>query len=371
MHSKTRSLFKAYVSQIALLNGIDAVDASGKFAVDPSVEQKLEGRMRESSEFLQRINVFPVLQQTGDKVGIDTTRPLASRTNTAGGTKRNPGDPTDSSELDTYFCRQTNFDWSLRYAKLDAWRHRPEFQTLIRDAILRQQARDRIMIGFNGTSIAATTDVVANPLLQDVNEGWLHKIRTRAPARVLSDGDLTVLSDGADNEGLSAIYVTTEGELFTGANATTAEADYRTLDALVTDAIELQDEWHRDDTELVVIVGRDLVHDKYFNIINNAGDTATEVEARDRILKSEKQIGGLPAARVPFFPANALLITTFDNLSIYWQEETRRRTLKDEPELDRIANYESVNEDYVVEEYGKVAFVENIVMGPAPARPAP
>lgn len=372
MHRATRALFSAYVSQIALLNGISAADAATtKFSVDPAVEQKLEGRMRESSEFLQRINIFPVIQQTGDKVGIDTTRPLASRTNTAGGTKRNPTDPTDSELLDTYFCRQTNFDWSMRYAKLDAWRHRPEFQTLIRDAILRQQGRDRIMIGFNGTSAAATTDIVANPLLQDVNIGWLEKIRLHAPARRLQDGDLTVKTNGTNNAALKAIYVSTEGELFNGANATTAEADYRSLDALVNDAVELLDEWYRDSTDLVVIVGRDLVHDKYFNIINEAGDTATEIEARDRILKSEKQLGGLPAVRVPFFPANALLITSLDNLSIYWQEETRRRMMKDEPELDRIANYESVNEDYVVEEYGKVAFVENIVMGPSPARVAP
>ncbi|WP_129792552.1 phage major capsid protein, P2 family [Sphingosinicella sp. CPCC 101087] len=363
MHRVTRALFSAYVSQIALLNGISAGEAATtKFSVDPSVEQKLEARMRESSEFLQRINIVPVIQQTGDTVGIDSTHPLASRTNTAGGTKRNPGDPTDSELTNTYFCRQTNFDWALRYAKLDAWRHRPEFQTLIRDAILRQQARDRIMIGFNGTSVAATTDRVANPLLQDVNEGWLHKIRERAPERVLDDGALTA-------DPTKAIYVAAGVELYNeeDGNAATAEADYVNLDALVMDATELLDEWYRDDTELVVIVGRDLVHDKYFNIVNDAGDKATEVEARDRILRSEKQIGGHPAVRVPFFPANALLITRLDNLSIYWQEETRRRMLKDEPELDRIANYESVNEDYVVEEYGMVAFVENIVMGKKPA----
>ena len=371
MHRQTRALFNAFVSQIALLNGIEAADATTKFSVDPNVEQKLEARMRESSEFLQRINLVPVIQQEGEKVGIDSTRPIASRTNTAGGTKRSPIDPTDTADLGRYHCKQTNFDTALRYAKLDAWRHKPEFETLIRDAILRQQARDRIMIGFNGVSAAATTDINANPLLQDVNEGWLHKIRTHAPARVLDDGSLTVYDDGTDNEALKAIYVA-EGALFDDSldNAVTAEADYVNLDALAMDAAELLDEWHRDDTELVCIVGRDLVHDKYFNIVNKAGDTATEMEARDRILRSEKQVGGYPAVRVPFFPAKALMITRLDNLSIYWQEETRRRQIKDEPELDRVANYESVNEDYVVEEYGLSVLVENIVIGKAPARPA-
>ena len=65
------------------------------------------------------------------------------------------------------------------------------------------------------------------------------------------------------------------------------------------------------------------------------------------------------------------MITTLDNLSIYWQEGTRRRLLKDEPEYDRIANYESVNEDYVVEEYAaRRSLVENIVMGESPTQGA-
>ena len=37
------------------------------------------------------------------------------------------------------------------------------------------------------------------------------------------------------------------------------------------------------------------------------------------------------------------------------------------PELDQVANYESSNEDYVVEDYGKVVLVRNIVLGKKPA----
>ena len=376
MRNETRLLFTAYVSQIALLNGV--ASATTKFNVDPVVEQRLEAKMAESSEFLSAINVVPVTEQQGQTLGLGTTRTIAGRTDTSGGTKRNPTDPTGSAETNTYNCRQTNFDWSQRYALLDAWRHRPQFQTLMRDAILAQQARDRIMIGWNGTSAAATTDRGANPLLQDVNIGWLKKIRDRAPAQVMSDGGLTVKTDGTNNAALKAVYIKPGVELFDGAAAfgatggsAHAVADYSSLDALVLDAKRLLPEWHRGATDLVVIVGHDLVDDKYFTIAQQTGATATEVEATDRIIRSSKQLGGLPAVRVPFFPANAILITTLDNLSIYWQEGSRRRFLKDEPELDRIANYESVNEDYVVEDYQLVAFVENIVIGGAPARIAP
>ncbi|MCB2048579.1 MAG: P2 family phage major capsid protein [Novosphingobium sp.] len=373
MRNDTRLLFTAYVSQLALINGVDpSVVADGKqFTVAPAVEQKLEEKIRESSEFLSLIETVPVDQQEGDKVGIDVTRPLASRTNTGAGNKREPTDPTDSLDLGRYRCEKTDFDSAIKYAKIDAWRHRPEFQQLIRDVILKQQGRDRIMIGWNGVDVAVETDRDTYPLLQDVNKGWLYKIRTFGPARVLNDGDLTVYDDGENNPGVKAIYVA-DGDLFdpVADNATTADADYVNLDALVHDAVELMDEWHRDDTDIVVILGRDLVHQKFQNIVNQAADTATEIEARDRILTLPKMVGGKKAIMVPFFPANALLVTKLSNLKIYVQNETRRRTLREEPELDQVANYESVNEAYVVEDYGQCALVENIVMSPAPARAA-
>ena len=370
MRNDTRAKFLAFTSQIALLNGIP--DATVRFAVDPSIEQTLEERMKESSEFLQAINIVPVTQQVGQTLGLETSRTIAGRTNTAGGNRREPTDPTENSERNSYHCRQTNFDWARSYAAMDAWRHREDFELKLRNAILAQQARDRIMIGWHGEEVAAATDRVANPMLQDVNEGWLFKIRDRAPEMVLDDGALTVHADDSEDDALKAIYVKAGVDLFDEAlgNQQDGAADYSSLDALVLDAKRLLPEWHRGDTDLVVIVGHDLVDDKYFNIAQKTGATATEVEATDRILRSSKQIGGLPAVRVPFFPSDAILITRLDNLSIYWQEGTRRRQLKDESEYDRIANYESVNEDYVVEDYELAVLVENIVIGESPTQGA-
>ena len=64
--------------------------------------------------------------------------------------------------------------------------------------------------------------------------------------------------------------------------------------------------------------------------------------------------------RAPFFPDNAILITRFDNLSIYFQEGARRRRVEDVPKRDRIENYESSNDAYVIEDLGLAALVENI-----------
>ena len=360
MRNETRLLFTAYVSHIAMLSGV--ADATVKFSVAPVVEQKLEEKIQESSEFLSQINVVGVPSQSGDKVGVTVTRPLASRTNTAGGTRRTPTDLTDTTDDGGYVCKQTNFDHAIKYAKLDAWRHKPEFQTLLRDVILKQQGRDRIMIGFNGTSAAVSTNVGTNPLLQDVNEGWLHKISTHAVERVLDDGALST-------DPTKAIYVAGGVEVVDpdATNVATAQADFANLDALAFDALDLLDPWHRSDTDLVVIVGWKLVKDKYSNLLQAVGDTATESEAAHRILTLPKQLAGKRAVIVPFFPEDAMLITSLDNLSIYWQEETRRRQIKDEPALDQIENYESVNEAYVVEDYGRCALIKNVVMGKKPA----
>ena len=73
-----------------------------------------------------------------------------------------------------------------------------------------------------------------------------------------------------------------------------------------------------------------------------------------------KRFGGLQAVAVPFFPANAILITSLSNLSIYYQDSARRRNLLDNPKRDRIENYESSNDAFVVEEYGACALVKNI-----------
>lgn len=359
MRNKTRLLFGSYLTQVAQLNGVD--DATVKFDVSPSVEQALEAKIQESSEFLSAINIVPVSQQSGQKVGVGATRPLASRTNTAAGNRRKPRSAT-GTEADGYFCKKTDFDSAIPYSRLDAWSHKPEFQTLVRDAVVKQQGRDRIMIGFNGVEAADETDADENPLLQDVNVGWLEKVRKNAPLRVLASGDLAAA-------GTKAIYIAPDVEAVNAdaTNKATAKVDYNTLDALGLDALELLDPWNRSDTDLVVIVGWALMKDKNLAMLNAMGVKATELEAASRILTLPMQIAGKQAIIVPYFPETSLAVTSLDNLSIYVQDETRRRQIKDEPAADQVENYESVNEDYVVEDYGRFALVENIVLGTKPA----
>lgn len=331
MKNPTRIKFDAFTAHLATINNVQSVATA--FNVAPSIQQKLEARVQESSAFLQAINLIGVDDQAGAKVGIGVSGPTASRTNTAAGGVRKPRNVADSKD-DGYACVQTNFDTQLPYKLLDAWAHRPEFQTLIRDAIVKRQALDRMTIGFNGVSIAATTDLAANPLLQDVNKGWLQKYREKAAARVMGSAAEKIKVGSA------------------------VGADYKNLDALVFDAIELLDPWYHGDPDLVAIVGRGLMHDKYFPLVNQ-DQPASEKLASDLVI-SQKRIGGLSAVTAPFFPANTVLVTTLSNLSLYWQIAGRRRHVKDAPEVDAIQNFESSNDDYVVEDFGRGALIEHI-----------
>lgn len=51
-----------------------------------------------------------------------------------------------------------------------------------------------------------------------------------------------------------------------------------------------------------------------------------------------------------------------NQVSIYYQEGARRRNVKEESEYDRVSNFESSNDAYVVENYGVGAVAENIVL---------
>ncbi|HDS5549401.1 phage major capsid protein, P2 family [Klebsiella quasipneumoniae] len=340
MRKDTRFKFNQYLSRIAELNGIEVSDLDKKFTVEPSVTQTLFDKIQQSSSFLKLINMVPVSELTEEKVGIDVTGTIASTTDTDGGVERKTA---DFGKLDAYryFCHPVNFDYHLKYGKLDLWARFQDFQIRIRNAIIKRQALDYITIGFNGVSRAATSDRAQNPLLQDVAVGWLQKYRNDAAERVMSsitDDDGTVISN--------TIKVGKGGH-------------YANLDALVMDAFEsLVAEIHRENPEMVVICGRRILTDKYFPMINKF--QANSEQLAGELIISQKTIGQLQAVRAPFFPANSVFITTLDNISIYLYEDGHRRHIVENPKLDQVENYEQVKVDFVIEDYEAGCLIENI-----------
>jgi len=332
MHRDTRLAYNEYLAQVAKVNGVDST--TEQFAVDPTIQQRLEKRLQESSDFLGRINIMGVREAQGEKLGLGIGSTVASTTDTSVA-DRQTSDPT-TLDSQGYHATQTNYDTHIRYAKIDAWAKFPDFQARMRDVILQRQALDRVMVGFNGTNRAVTSDRTANPLLQDVNKGWLQHYRDQAAQRTMTE------------------VVPGSGKIKIGGSG-----DYKNLDALVYDAVaSLVDPWHRENPGLVALVSRSLLHEKYFTLVNADQEPTEQLAAQ--VIMSQKRLGGLQAVAVPFFPANTILITPLDNLSIYYQLGGRRRHIIDNPKRDRIENYESSNDAYVVEDFGAGCLLENI-----------
>ena len=340
MRKETRFKFNQYLTRIAELNGVEVNDLSKKFNVDPSVTQTLFDKIQQSSSFLKLINMVTVGELTEEKVGMDVTGTIASTSDTDNGVERKTAD-FSKTDAYRYFCKPVNFDYHLKYNKLDLWARFQDFQIRIRNAIIKRQALDYITIGFNGVSRAATSDRATHPLLQDVAVGWLQKYRNDAPERVMN----SVTAE--DGRVISATIKIGKG------------GHYANLDALVMDAHEsLIDEVHRENPEMVVICGRRILTDKYFPLINKF--QANSEQLAGELIISQKTIGQLQAVRAPFFPANSIFITTLDNISIYLYEDAHRRHIIENPKLDQVENYEQVKVDFVIEDYTAGCLIENI-----------
>lgn len=328
MKNTTRQLFNKLKQETATANNV--ADVTEKFTVSPAVEQRLVEKMGESSDFLKKINIIGVTEAQGQKLGLGVGSPIASRTDTT--QKDRETAYVGSLTPDPYQCVQTNYDAHLTYRMMDAWAAFADFNQRYRKLTMHRTALDRIMTGWNGTNAAAETDRAANPLLQDVNIGWLEKIRLYAPARMMG-----YASDGTP----------TSDEFKIGAGG-----NYATLDAAVFDVItNLLDSWHSGGDDLVVILGRELWTNHGLSLLENS-TMPTERNALNTWF-ANKTLAGLPVVNVPFFPARGLLVTSFDNLSLYYQSSAVRRAIIDNPKRDRVEEYLSSNDAYIVEDYGK------------------
>lgn len=332
-----------YINAVAKTNG-QTTDgqAIAHFSVNPAVSQKLRGAVRLSSDFLKQIRFVTKENNAGETVGIGATL-NASRTNTNNGngtTRRQPKSVHNKTKKE-YRCRKVNFDTYISYDDMDAWSHDPQYIAIVNNQIIQSRALSLISMGFNGKKWADNTDFSQNPLLEDCAKGWLQKLREDNPTNVMGWNPSAV--------------GTTKKEVLVGKNQA-----YTSLDAVVENALnELIGEEFTDMPDMVVICNRRTLGDKYFAVINEAGNKATEVNAA-QITVSQRRLGGLPAYAVPYFPKDTLLITPLSNLSIYFHKNGHRRKVTNEPEYDRLTDYQSENIDYIVEENEAAALIENI-----------
>jgi len=335
MKNETRKLFDKYTDRIAELNGVP--DATKKFTVEPSVAQTLEQRIAEKADFLGEVSTIPVTELKGQVISVGVNRRIASRTKTA--TPNNPRVTKNIADMTgrEYECKKTDFDTNITYEQMDRWAgFGDQFQTMMRNLTTEQIAADRLVIGFHGTSAADNSDAAAHPMLEDMNIGWLQKLRTEAPARVMPVG----LKVG-----------------------TAAGADYPSIDALVFDMVHsLLDPWHRSNSAINAITGAELVTDKFMTMLKDKdGQAPTERSAMQTLLLNQT-IGGKIGKIVPFFPERSILVTFPKNLIIHPQIGSLRRMVKDNPEYDRVDDFLSDNEAYAIGTLGAACLVDGILL---------
>ncbi|EBI6302837.1 phage capsid protein [Salmonella enterica] len=294
----------------------------------PSPAQTGERAATWSAAFLSEINIIPVTQDKGEVLYLGPTDPLA-RTGIRA--------PRDSVSMDQrfYYCQQVNFDTSISYSDLNRFSGLENYPRLVRAAVDNRRNLDLLLIGFNGTHHADVSNPEIYPNREDCGMGWLEKYRTEARERVIS--------------GLS---VSSRETMTTGT--------HYSIDGLIQDVwgSAIDERWHYD---LVAVCNYSLLHRKHFPLINNL-DTSrmnTEILVNEKIIKNP-MLGNLPAVTAPFFPEDAVLITSLKNLSLYWQEGSIRKLIKDEPHYDRLAFYESWNEDYIIENYEAGCLIDGI-----------
>lgn len=370
LSDRGRRALDGLFTAIAQMNGAPR-GVAHQFALDPTAEQRLEDLQREQVGFLNRVNMPAVRDLTGQVIGIGTHDMIAGRKSRPNlpRTPRYAGRLQDRS----YLLKSTTFDTWLPWEIIDNWSRFPDFAQRYARQVAISVALSRIMVGWHGTSAAADTDPEDNPLGQDVNIGWLQKLRLEKASHVMGRAMVTAGGVTTATGAAAPIYI--------GPDADQADGDYKNVDALAYDLISGMPSWARASTDHVVIVSQDLVDEKYFPMVNRPlattidGGKSTSDQTVSDIVMSDKQIGGRPAAIAPYFPEGTMLITPLgraneadsSNLSIYWQEGSRRRYIKDEPEnMAALVDYNSVNEGYVIEDTDFAVMAENITFGARP-----
>lgn len=332
-------ILQVFEEQAELFGGrVDGLKYSSG-PVEPAIAQRLERKIQQTSNLLKKINMTMVPEKKGQKVGLSPTVFAASRTNTS--TNTTPRQPVYLGSLDKndYELFQTNYDTFIRFDTMSAWRFSaPEFRAKYMGVVAEAIGNARVKVGWNGKTAAADTDRANNG--EDVNRGWLEAIRLDAPETMIgAEATPQQIKVGSDESG-----------------ARLPDADFATLDGLLFDLhMTRMNTVHQNSPGLVAILGHELYNRHNLGLFEQSG-AATERNALQSWMMKQ-MCGGLPVELEPFFPKRGILITSYDNLSLYTQEDSIIMEQEIEHKWDRVTNWRSSVEGYVVEQYERVASV--------------
>lgn len=325
LNALATACLNTYSQQVMLNAG--AQEGSHMFNLTPPMETKLRQAIMLSDAFLSRVALLPVQQITGQVVdvgddGLSTGRAKERFSVEVG------------QDGNTYTLVKTDSGAHINWETMTQWANsgsKDEWMKMMKAAISRRFALDMLRIGFNGTSIAPVTDPTKNPLGQDVNKGWVTLVKEKKATQVLPSAILDSTGKTADS--------------------------YKNLDSLVQDLINttIAPE-HREDPDLVVLVGHNLVAAEQHRLLE-AATVPTEHKAAQTLAKT---IAGRTAMTPPFFPADGIWVTTTKNLQILTQEGTQWRRQQNNEDKLRFENNHIRMEGYAVGNLKKFAAIEKV-----------
>jgi len=328
------SHLREYCAAVAIAAGV--TDISQQFNITPPMETKLRQAILHSDAFLSLISHIPVDQIKGQVVDVGDGALVTGR--------KSDGRFYQSLNQggNTYELTETDSGAFITWEQMTQWANsggKGEWMKLMNNAITRNFALDMIRVGFHGTSIAAgDTDPKNNPMGQDVNKGWLTIVKEKQASQILASAKLDPTGQTADS--------------------------YKNLDSLVNDLINTTiHEVHREDPDLVVLIGRDLVAAEQHRLLESAG-VPTEHRAAQSLAKT---VAGKKVYTPPFFPPTMVWVTHLKNLQILTQKGTQHRKSENVDDRKRFETGYWRMEGYAVGNMHKFAAIEKVtVVPPAP-----
>lgn len=306
----------------------DLVARGGSFALTTPQAALLGENIQQRSDFLQKINMIQVTHLKGKKLLGATEKGITGR--------KKQGRYLASLGHDEhgYELFETDSGALIPWQMFDQFAiFKDRLGALYEEFTNNQIALDILQIGFNGNSVAENTTKAD---LSDVNKGWLFLLKEQKSANFLTEvaagsGKIKIFGDGAD---------------------------YANLDELAFDLKQGLDLRHQSRNDLVFLVGADLVGKETKLIQKQHGLTPTEKAA----LGSHNLLGsfaGMNAITPPCFPAKAAVVTTLKNLSVYTEQESVRRSLRNDEDRKGIVNSYYRQEGYVVEDLGLMTAIDH------------
>lgn len=329
MHIATSNKFSAYKNDKQ--KKYNTSDQEGSFNVEAERIPEELALIRQTDEFLSRINLVPVKLESESVIGLGSGKLIAARVDTVHGGTRQARRIKPVEDM-KYYCQQVNFDTQLSFGSLDAFAHYPDFNDRLEREIRKHINLDMIRLGFFGKAVADDSDYDVNPNGEDVANGWIQKLRENRPDSMLTKASANILIG--------------------------AGGDYETINDAVIAVKNKIAPHYRDVNDLVVLLGSDLVaHDKanFYQKQVEANQPVNQIELR----QIKESYGAMPAFMPSCFPSRGIMVTSFDNLSIYFLASSLRRTFgKRNDSANCIDNFESVSIDYVIEHLDKAAAID-------------